>query len=316
MKTLFPPIEPFNTFNLKVDDLHTLYVEEVGNPKGKPVIFLHGGPGGGIDSKHRRYFDPDIFRIVLFDQRGCGKSTPFGELKQNTTFDLVRDMEKIREKLGIESWHILGGSWGATLALCYAICHPDRVLSITLRGVFLLRQQELKWFYQYGAHWFYPEEWELYLKQIPENERHDMISAYHKRLNSSDPKILREAAIAWSRWEGATSKLKKDPNMIDHYSDDHFAYAFARIENHYFINKAFLSEDNWILNNIHKIEKIPGAIVQGRYDMTCPPISAYELHKAWPRAQFIMVEEAGHSMSEPGITEALLTAVNEFGGQG
>lgn len=313
MKNLYPAIEPYNTFTLKVDDLHTIYVEEVGNPNGKPIVFLHGGPGGGVDAKHRRYFDPDVWRIILFDQRGCGKSTPFGELKSNTTFDLVADMEKIRYKLGITAWHILGGSWGATLALVYAISHPERVLSLILRGVFLLRQQELKWFYQFGAHWFYPEEWELFLKPIPENERHDLMGAYHKRLNGSDKKALHDAAVAWSRWEGATCKLIKDPASIEHFSDDHFAYAFARIENHYFINKAFFEEDNWILNRVQKIQNIPGVIVQGRYDITCPPISAYDLHKAWPRSELVIVEAAGHSMSEVGIADALLTAVQQCG---
>lgn len=313
MKTLFPPIEPFNAFHLKVDDLHSIYVEEVGNPLGKPIVFVHGGPGGGIDEKHRRYFDPDRFRVVLFDQRGCGKSTPFGELQRNTTFDLVADMEKIREKLQIPAWHVFGGSWGSTLSLTYAICHKERALSLTLRGIFLVRKQELKWFYQYGAHQYFPEDWEMFLKPIPENERGDLISAYHKRLNSEDRAVLHDAAIAWSRWEGATSKLRKDPSLIEHFSEDHFAYAFARIENHYFYNKAFFDEDNWILARAPELRNIPGVIVQGRYDMPCPPISAYELHKAWPKSQLIMIEEAGHSMSEPGITDALLTAVQQLG---
>ncbi|HXW60658.1 MAG TPA: prolyl aminopeptidase [Myxococcota bacterium] len=313
MKTLFPPIKPFNTFFLKVDDLHTIYIEEVGNPSGKPIVFVHGGPGGGIDEKHRRYFDPDLFRIVLFDQRGCGKSTPFGELRHNTTFDLVADMEKIRDHLGISSWHVFGGSWGSTLSLTYAICHKERALSLTLRGIFLVRKQELTWFYQYGAHQYFPEEWEHFLKPIPEIERDDLIAAYHKRLNSNDKAVLHDAAIAWSKWEGATSKLKKDPELIEHFSEDNFAYAFARIENHYFYNQAFFSEDNWILKNVAALSNIPGVIVQGRYDMPCPPISAYELHKAWPNSQLIMVEEAGHSMSEPGITDALLGAVEQLG---
>lgn len=313
MRTLFPKVEPFNSFTLKVDDLHTLYVEEVGNPKGKPIVFVHGGPGGGIDEKHRRYFDPDLFHIILFDQRGCGKSTPFGELKNNTTFDLVSDMEKIRAHLNIPNWHVFGGSWGSTLSLTYAICHKERVLSLTLRGIFLLREQELKWFYQHGAHQYFPEEWERFLEPISEHKRHDLIRSYHELLNGDDKEKLYKAAIAWSRWEGATSKLKKDQNLVDHFSEDEFAYAFARIENHYFVNKGFFKSDNWILDHAHELKNIPGIIVQGRYDMPCPPISAYELNKAWPRSKLLIIEEAGHSMSEPGITDALLNAVQELG---
>ena len=310
---MYAPIEPYNKFNLAVSNLHSIYVEEVGNPQGKPVIFVHGGPGGGIEEKHRRYFDPAIWRVILFDQRGCGKSTPFGEIRENTTFDLVADMEKIRHTLGLDSWYIFGGSWGSTLALTYAICHPERARSLMLRGIFLVRAQEIHWFYQYGAHYFYPEEWEHFLAPIPESERHDLVAAYHKRLTSDDPKVVREAAIAWSRWEGSTSKLKKDSQFIEHFGDDKFAFAFARIENHYFFNRAFFTQDNWILNNIEKIQNIPGIIVQGRYDMPCPPISAYELHKAWPKAEFMLVEEAGHSLSEPGISQALLEAVARIG---
>lgn len=313
MTSLFPPIEPYNKFVLPVSDMHKIYVEEVGNPKGKPVVFVHGGPGGGIEEKHRRYFDPSIWRVILFDQRGCGKSTPFGELKENTTFDLVADMEKIRGALKVDSWHIFGGSWGSTLALTYAISHPEKALSLMLRGIFLVRAAEIKWFYQYGAHYFYPEAWEHFLAPIPASERHDLLAAYHRRLNSEDPKVVREAAIAWSRWEGTTSKLRKDAQFIEHFADDHFAYAFARIENHYFFNRAFFTQDNWILNNISKIKDIPGVIVQGRYDMPCPPISAYELHKAWPKAEFLLIEEAGHSLSEPGISAALLDAVQRIG---
>ena len=310
MNALFPEITPFNSFNLKVNDLHTLYVEEVGNPSGKPVIFVHGGPGGGIDSNHRRYFDPDRFRVILFDQRGAGNSTPFGELRENTTFDLVGDMEKIRTHLGLDKWHVFGGSWGSTLALSYAITHPSRALSLVLRGIFLVRKKEISWFYQHGASMFYPEEWELFLEPIAKSERHDLVAAYHRRLNSTDEKVLKEAAKAWSRWEGATSKLRKDDKMIEDFSSERFSYAFARIENHYFYHNAFFDDENWILNNIKKIQHIPGIIVQGRYDMPCPPVSAYELHKAWPKAEFILIEAAGHSASEPAITDALVNAMN------
>jgi proline iminopeptidase len=311
--SLHAPIEPFNTFNLPVSDLHTIYVEEVGNPQGKPIVFLHGGPGGGLDEKQRRYFDPKVWRVILFEQRGCGRSTPFGELRENTTFDLVADIEKIRAHLGIKDWHVFGGSWGSTLALAYAITHPERVLGLLLRGIFLVRKCEIDWFYQSGASNFYPEEWCRFLKPIPEAERDNLVAAYHKRLNSSDKEVLHEAAFAWSTWEGATSKLIKDPEMVGRFGDSSFAYAFARIENHYFINGAFFSEDNWILKNVHRIAHIPGVIVQGRYDMPCPPVSAYELHKAWPKSELHIVEAAGHSLSEPGITEVLLAATTRAG---
>lgn len=312
MTALYPPTEAYNRFNLKVSELHTLYVEEAGNPEGKPVVFVHGGPGGGIDEDHRRYFNPKKWRIILFDQRGCGKSQPFGELQENTTFDLVEDMEKIRHHLNIDKWHVFGGSWGSTLALSYSISHAQRVQSLVLRGIFLVRKAEINWFYQDGAGRFYPEEWDNFVSVIPLEERGDLVKAYHKRLNSNDEKEIKKAAIAWSKWEGSTSRLKKNNDFINHFSDDHFAYAFARIENHYFINNAFFPEDNWILNNMQKIKHIPGVIVQGRYDMPCPPTSAYELHKAWPDSKFVLVEEAGHSASEPGICKALLEATDHF----
>jgi proline iminopeptidase len=295
MGGLFPGIEPYNSFFLDVGSLHKIYVEEVGNKKGLPVIFAHGGPGGGIEPKHRQYFDPKKWRVILFDQRGCGKSTPFGELRENTTFDLVADMEKIRLTLGIDKWHLFGGSWGSTLALSYAITHPTRVCSMVLRGIFLVRKSEIEWFYQHGASMFYPQEWENFIAPIPPNERHDLVSAYHLRLNSNDEKIVKEAARVWSVWEGTTCKLRQDKNMMLDFSNERFSYAFARIENHYFYNNAFFDDDNWILNNVEKLHLIPSIIVQGRYDMPCPPISAYELHKAWPKSKLIIVEEAGHS---------------------
>lgn len=313
MNTLYPPIDSYNSFSLPVSKTHTIYVEEAGNPNGKPVVFVHGGPGGGIEPKHRCYFDPAVWRIILFDQRGCGKSTPFGELKENTTFDLVSDMEKIREHLQIDKWHVFGGSWGSTLSLTYAITHTSRVLSLVLRGIFLVRTKEINWFYQNGANFFYPEEWQKFLEPIPINERNDLVSAYHKRLNSNDEEVIKKAAIAWSAWEGVTCKLKKDDKMVESFSEDRFSYAFARIENHYFYNKAFFDDDNWIINKAYKINNIPGVIVQGRYDMPCPPVSAYELHKAWPESEFIIVEEAGHSASEHGITSALIEATNKMG---
>lgn len=313
MRELYPEIEPYKSFTIKVSELHTIHVEEVGNPSGKPVIFVHGGPGGGVDQKHRRYFDPKVWRVILFDQRGCGKSTPFGELRENTTFDLVGDMEKIRTTLGIEKWHVFGGSWGSTLSLAYAITHPARVLSMVLRGIFLVRKKEISWFYQHGASMYYPEEWQEFLEPIPKAERYDMVSAYHKRLNSGDMNEVKTAARAWSKWEGATSKLKKDPNMVEEFSSDHFAYAFARIENHYFFNNAFFDGDEWILNNSKKIRHIPTIIVQGRYDMPCPPVSAYELHNALENSTLQFIEGAGHSASEPGIVNALVLATDEMG---
>lgn len=312
MGAMFFDIEPYSTFTLPVSDFHTIYVEEVGNPHGKPVIFVHGGPGGGIDKNHRRYFNPKIWRVILFDQRGCGKSTPFGEIKENTTFDLVGDMEKIRNRLEIDAWHVFGGSWGSTLSLTYAIMHPTRVKSLVLRGIFLLRKKEISWFYQHGASLFYPEEWEHFLKPIPKSEQHDLLTAYYKRLTSTDDAVVREAARAWSRWEGATSKLKKDQAMIEQFSSDRFSYAFARIENHYFYHNGFFDDDNWILNNVKKIQHIPGVIVQGRYDMPCPPSSAFLLHKAWPKAELMIIEAAGHSASEPGICDALVDATNQM----
>jgi len=311
MAALYPALEPYNSFMMP-RGLHEIYVEEAGNPKGQPVVFVHGGPGGGTDPGQRRFFDPQKWRIILFDQRGCGRSTPFGELTQNTTWDLVADMEEIREQLKISKWHVFGGSWGSTLSLTYAINHADRVFSLVLRGIFLVRRSEINWFYQQGASYFYPAEWQDYLALIPKAERGDLLLAYHRRLTSADQAIVKQAAIAWSRWEGATSKLRQNNSMIANFSDDHFAYAFARIENHYFINKAFFNEDNYLLNNINKIKHIPGYIIQGRYDMPCPPISAYDLHKAWPKAEFIIVEEAGHSASEPGITSALVDATNQL----
>ena len=312
MTMLFNPIEPFNNFFLKVDETHEIYVEEVGNKNGVPIIFVHGGPGGGISPDHRRYFDPKKFRVILFDQRGCGKSKPFGELKNNTTQDLVADMEKIRIKLGISSWHLFGGSWGSTLALAYAITHADKVLNMILRGIFLVRPQEIKWFYQEGASFFYPQEWQDFLSVIPKNEQDNLVKAYYKRLTSSNSEDVKKAAIAWSKWEGSTSKLIKDTKMIDSFSDETFSYAFARIECHYFINNAFFSSDNWILENIYKISHIKSVLIQGRYDMPCPPISAFLLHQAWANSKLLIIEQSGHSASEAGITKALLEQTNNL----
>lgn len=312
MRDFYPEIEPFQSGQLKVSDLHTIYFEQCGNPRGKPVVFLHGGPGGGINSDHRRYFDPAFYRIILFDQRGCGKSTPFAELKENTTWDLVSDIEKLRTHLQIEKWHVFGGSWGSTLALTYAITHPEKVTALILRGIFLCRPSEIQWFYQEGASQLFPDLWEEYLKPIPLSERSNMVSAYYKRLTSPDEKIRLEAARAWSKWEGGTSYLLPKTSAVEEFEDAEKALPFARIECHYFINNAFFSSDNFILENIQKIKKIPGVIVQGRYDVVCPARSAWELHRAWPEAEMTIVPDAGHAASEPGIRSALITATDSM----
>jgi proline iminopeptidase len=309
---LYPEIKPYNTGKLKVSNLHEIYYEESGNPKGKPVVFVHGGPGGGTDEKHRRFYDPRLYRIVLFDQRGCGKSTPYACLEENTTWDLVDDMEKLRKHLSIDQWLVFGGSWGSTLALAYAETHPQVVTELVLRGIFLLRKKEIDWFYQGGADAIFPDVWETYLAPIPVAERNDLVRAYHKRLTSPDKKVQSEAARAWSIWEGATSKLFPDQSFIEHYGADEFALAFARIECHYFINKGFFDTDDQLLKNVGRIRNIPAVIVQGRYDVVCPMDSAWTLHRAWPEAELIIVPDAGHSAFENGICRALVAATDKF----
>jgi len=313
LKTLYDPIEPFDTGRLKVSPIHEIYYEQCGNPQGKPVVFLHGGPGGGISSDYRRYFDPKVYRVVLFDQRGSGKSTPHASIEANTTWDLVEDIERLREHLNIRHWQVFGGSWGSTLALAYAETHPDRVRELVLRGIFLCRPKEIRWFYQEGASEMFPDVWEEYLNVIPENERADMVSAYHRRLTSDDEAVRLEAARAWSIWEGSTSRLFFDPAMIEKFADPEFALAFARIECHYFMNNAFFSSDNYLIENIGRIRPIPAVIVQGRYDVVCPLTTAWDLHRAWPEAQLNIIPDAGHSISEPGIIDALVRATDQFG---
>ncbi len=312
MKTLYPEIEPFDSGTLKVSDLHTIYYERVGNPEGIPVVFLHGGPGGGLIPMYRQFFDPEAFHVVLFDQRGCGRSTPHAELRENTTWDLISDIETLRKKFDIDKWYVFGGSWGSTLSLAYAITHPDRPLGLILRGIFLTRKKELLWFYQYGASEIFPDYWERYRDEIPEEERGDFISAYYKRLTSDEPKIRLSAARAWSVWEGATSKLFPDKNLMKHWENEHEALQLARIECHYFVNNCFFPTENYILENINKIRHIPTVIVQGRYDIVCPMVSAWELHKAFPEAEFIVIPDAGHSITEPGITSALVDAMDRI----
>ena len=312
MKDLYPPIEPYNQGKLKVSDLHTIHYEESGNPDGKPVIFLHGGPGGGIAPMYRQYFDSQQWRIIIFDQRGCGQSTPYAELRENTTWDLVSDIEKLRQELNIEKWVVFGGSWGSTLALTYAQTYPDSCKGLILRGIFMLRTSEIRWFYQEGANHIYPDAWQEYLKPIPIEERGDLLSAYYKRLTSEDRQVRLEAARAWSVWEASTSKLIPSKASKLRFGQAEFAEAFARIECHYFVNKGFFERENLLLENIDRILHLPGVIVQGRYDVVCPMITAWELHQVWQSAEFIVIEDAGHSVSEPGIKDALIRATDRF----
>ena len=309
---MFPKIEPYDTGRLKVSKLHTIYYEQSGNPDGKPLVFLHGGPGGGSSPDYRRFFDPKKWRIVMFDQRGCGKSRPFAELRENTTWHLVDDIETLREKLGIERWVVCGGSWGSTLSLSYAQTHPDRVVALSLRGIFMLRRSELLWFYQDGASHIFPDAWESYLEPIPKAERRDLMKAYYKRLTSRSKDVRKRAAKAWSIWEGSTSKLARDPELVKRCAGSRFADAFARIECHYFVNGGFFKHDDQLLRNVSKIRHIPAVIVQGRYDVVCPARSAWDLHRAWPEAKLLMVEDAGHSMTEPGIRSAIIQETDKF----
>ncbi len=303
---LFPTRKPYRQGNLRVSRIHTIHFEECGNPRGKPLVFLHGGPGGGIEPVYRRYFDPHKWRVVLFDQRGCGKSKPHAELRENTTWDLVSDIEKLREHLGIARWVVFGGSWGSTLSLAYSQAHPQRCKGIVLRGIFLLRRSELAWFYQEGASHIFPDAWERYLEPIPPRERGDLMRAYYRRLTSPSREVRLRAARAWSIWEASTSKLIQDPNLVRRFARGRFAESFARIEAHYFVNRGFLRTENQLLEGVKRIRGIPAVIVQGRYDVVCPMRSAWELHRAWPEAKFIVVPYAGHSMTEPGIRKALM----------
>ncbi|MFP5382528.1 MAG: prolyl aminopeptidase [Gammaproteobacteria bacterium] len=310
--SLYPDIEPYRAFRLPVDAPHDLYVEECGNPQGIPALFLHGGPGGGCAPLHRRFFDPEKYRTVLFDQRGCGRSTPHAELAGNDTWALVADIERIRATLGIERWLMFGGSWGSTLALAYAEKYPDRVLALVLRGIFLCRPRDLHWFYQDGAGRVFPEAWADYLAAIPPEEHADLVQAYHRRLIANDDPVERErCAVAWSVWEARCSTLFPEPAHVDHYRDPQVALAFARIENHYFVNDAFLAPDQ-LLREAQRIADIPGVIVHGRYDLVCPVEQAVALHRAWPRAELQVVPDAGHAVTEPGISAALVRATDRF----
>jgi len=311
-RTLFPAIEPYARHRLKVSPIHEIYVAEYGNRQGKPAILLHGGPGGGSNPTMPRFHDADAYRIVVFDQRGCGQSTPHAELEENTTWDLVADIERIRSHLGIERWQVFGGSWGSTLALAYAETHPERVSELVLRGIFTLRRSELLWFYQEGASWLLPEAWQGYLAPIPEAERGDLIAAYHKRLTGPDPEVRLAAARAWSTWEGSALSLLPDPARVAAFGDPHYAIAFARIECHYFQNRGFFERDDQLIANAHRLRAIPGVIVHGRYDLCTPVAIAADLHRAWPEAELNIIPDAGHAMSEPGIIDGLVRATEKF----
>jgi proline iminopeptidase len=297
---------------LRVSALHELYYEVSGNPSGVPALFLHGGPGSGTDPNQRRFFDPAFYRIILFDQRGAGRSRPHACLEENTTWDLVADIERLRRHLAVDRWLVFGGSWGSTLALAYAESHPDKVRGLIVRGIFLLTQREIDWFYQDGAKVLFPDAWEDYLAPIPLAEQGNLLLAYHQRLSSPDESVQRRAALAWSLYEARLSKLHEDPGIIARFTSDSFALAFARIETHYFVHRGFLSAEQDLIANVHRLRHLPGIIIQGRYDVVCPPESAWRLHRAWPEAELRIVPDAGHAASEPGITHELISATDRF----
>ena len=309
---LYPKIKPYDSGFLN-DDQHQVYFEQCGNPDGKPAIFLHGGPGGGGSEDVRRFFNPDLYRIIIFDQRGCGRSKPHGCLENNTTWHLVSDIENLREKLGIEKWLVFGGSWGSTLSLAYAQAHPKSVSELVLRGIFLLRKEELHWFYQDGASRIFPEAWSGFLDIIDEDKRNNLMSSYHEIFKSDDKERRLKAAIAWSKWEAATSSLAYKPSLVEEFSNPEFALAFALIENHYFVNKGWFKTENQIIENIDIIRSIPAVIVQGRYDVVCPMKTAWELSEAWPEAELIVAPASGHTAFEKEITHALISATDKFG---
>jgi len=312
-RTLYPPIEPFETGMLDTGDGHRVYWERCGNPHGTPAVFLHGGPGAGCAPEHRRLFDPQRYCVLLFDQRGCGRSTPHASLDDNTTWHLVADIERLRAQWNIDRWVVVGGSWGSTLALAYAQTHPQRVAALVLRGIFTLRQDELRWFYQDGASWLFPDFWEDFVAPIPPAERHDLIAAYHRRLTGADAQVQQACARAWSVWEGRTIRLIPSADSAARHADAAFALAFARIENHYFVHRGWLQEGQ-LIRDAGKLAGIPGVIVQGRYDVCTPVKTAWELHRAWPQADLQLVADAGHAYDEAGILSRLLDATDRFAG--
>jgi proline iminopeptidase len=311
-RDLYPTIEPFDIQALRVSPRHQLYLEQCGERRGAPVLTLHGGPGGGASPEMRRFFDPNRWRIIAFDQRGCGRSTPHADLEDNTTWELVADIERIREHLGIQRWAVFGGSWGSTLALAYAAIHPDRVSALILRGVFLLTDAELRWFYQDGANHIFPDAFERFCAPIPLEERGDLLGAFHKRVTSRDRAVRMGAARAWARWEGETISIAGPSALPPRFNDDRFVEAFARLECHYFINRGFFPEDGWLLQQAHRYRAIPGRIIHGRYDVCTPLSSAWMLKKAWPEAELELIADAGHSSLEPGIVDALIRATDTF----
>ena len=309
---LYAPIEPHVAGRLSVSGGHEIYYEVSGNPRGKPVLIVHGGPGGGSNPTMRRYHDPSRYRIILFDQRGCGRSAPHASLENNTTWDLVEDMERLRLHLGVDRWQLMGGSWGSTLVLAYAQRHPEAVLDLILRGIFLLRKAELDWFYQDGCSWLFPEAYEKYRNLIPPSERDDMIGAYYRRLTDGSRAVQLEAAKAWSIWEGTTLSLYQDPERVNLFGEDSYAVAFARIECHYFVNRGFFEVEGQLLRDIGRIAHIPAVVVHGRYDVVTPMKNAWDLHRAWPTAKLTIVPDAGHAMTEPGITHEIISATQAF----
>jgi proline iminopeptidase len=311
-RTLYPGIEPYRSGMLRVSPVHQIYWEESGNPRGKPAVFVHGGPGAGADARSRRFFNPRKYRIVAFDQRGCGRSRPHASLVDNTTPHLVADMERLRKHLAIEKWLVFGGSWGSTLALAYSQAHPQHVTELVLRGIFMLRDWEIHWFYQHGASAIFPDKWENYIAGIPTTEQGDLVQAFYKRLTSRNRGTRLKAAKAWSVWEGSTSYLQVNEANVASWNADDFAIAVARIECHYFVNKGFFKREDQLLRGVRRIRHIPGVIVQGRYDVVCPMRSAWDLHRAWPEADFRIVPDAGHSALEPGNTHELISATDRF----
>ncbi|WP_206244515.1 prolyl aminopeptidase [Novosphingobium terrae] len=311
LRTFYPPIEPYETGTLDVGDGHVIYYERSGTPGAKPAVFLHGGPGGGISAKHRRLFDPSAYDVLLFDQRGCGRSTPHAGLEANTTWHLVADIERLRELAGVDKWLVFGGSWGSALGLAYAETHPERVSELVLRGIFTVREAELSWYYQFGASEVHPDKWEEFLAPIPPEEHGDLRKAYRKRLVGDNVEEQLAAAQAWTLWEGRTLTLLPDPDTTSGFEDPHFALAFARIENHYFVHHGWL-EDNQLIRDASRLRGIPGTIVHGRYDMACPTRTAWDLHKAWPEAEFHLIEGAGHAFSEAGILDRLIRATDAY----
>lgn len=312
IRDFYPPLEPFESGYLQVSERHQIYYEVCGNPQGQPALFLHGGPGGGISPDHRRFFDPTHYRIILFDQRGSGKSLPLAELQENTTWDLVNDIEKLRQYLKVQKWLVFGGSWGSTLALSYASRHSSFISALVLRGIFLCRPSEIRWFYQEGASHLFPDYWDHYQSIIPENERNDFVSAYYKRLTSPNLEVRLQAAKAWSKWEAATSRLYVSPEAVDEFDDPDYALSFARIECHYFMNNAFFPNDQFLISQVPQFKHLPATIVQGRYDVVCPTKSAWDLHRAWPEAELQIIPDAGHAAAEPGIRSALIKATDKY----